>query len=381
MIVSAFAGVGKTTLAQKYGKDVIDLESGDFRWLNNDGTEQSKGSQRVQNPRFPINYLEAIKAANQKYKVVLISQHEVIRKCLDAVKLDYILAYPDMSMKEEFVERYRKRGNNENFIRLISTEWEKWIQALDSVQTHSKIVLQKGQYLSDYVVELGLEEYKEQEEKQEEASQQQQIETKVPEEVIDKVTEQIVETVDNSVEKLPQTINNKDITISKIMEDGFYIDDLTLREFKIVENKVRAGMLVQAKNRLNRVDRLLETLNKLEDELFNRIEDDITTMRTDRIIETTKFISSLIKDTNDMVMSVIGNPKLQNFFIVDNSSNVTVEDTGGLDVNKRKRIRHAVQVVLENLDRVEEGNVSAMENPNIIEAEQVSEEGDTNGNI
>lgn len=380
MIVSAFAGVGKTTLAQKYGKDVIDLESGDFRWLNNDGTEQSKGSQRVQNPRFPINYLEAIKAANQKYKVVLISQHEVIRKCLDAVKLDYILAYPDMSMKEEFIERYRKRGNNENFIRLISTEWEKWIQALDSVQTHSKIVLQKGQYLSDYVVELGLEEYKEQEEKQEEASQQ-QIETKVPEEVIDKVTEQIVETVDNSVEKLPQTINNKDITISKIMEDGFYIDDLTLREFKIVENKVRAGMLVQAKNRLNRVDRLLETLNKLEDELFNRIEDDITTMRTDRIIETTKFISSLIKDTNDMVMSVIGNPKLQNFFIVDNSSNVTVEDTGGLDVNKRKRIRHAVQVVLENLDRVEEGNVSAMENPNIIEAEQVSEEGDTNGNI
>lgn len=381
MIVSAFAGVGKTTLAQKYGKDVIDLESGDFRWLNNDGTEQSKGSQRVQNPRFPINYLEAIKAANQKYKVVLISQHEVIRKCLDAVKLDYILAYPDMSMKEEFIERYRKRGNNENFIRLISTEWEKWIQALDSVQTHSKIVLQKGQYLSDFVVELGLEEYKEQEEKQEEVPQQ-QIETKVPEEVIDKVTEQIVETVDNSVEKLPQTINNKDITISKIMEDGFYIDDLTLREFKIVENKVRAGMLVQAKNRLNRVDRLLETLNKLEDELFNRIEDDITTMRTDRIIETTKFISSLIKDTNDMVMSVIGNPKLQNFFIVDNSSNVTVEDTGGLDVNKRKRIRHAVQVVLENLDRVEEGNVGAMENPNIIiEAEQVSEEGDTNGNI
>lgn len=381
MIVSAFAGVGKTTLAQKYGKDVIDLESGDFRWLNNDGTEQSKGSQRVQNPRFPINYLEAIKAANQKYKVVLISQHEVIRKCLDAVKLDYILAYPDISMKEEFIERYRKRGNNENFIRLISTDWEKWIQALDSVQTHSKIVLQKGQYLTDFVAELGLEEYKEQEEKQEEAPQQ-QVEPKVSEEVIDKVTEQIVETVDNSVEKLPQTITNKDITISKIMEDGFYIDDLTLREFKIVENKVRAGMLVQAKNRLNRVDRLLETLNKLEDELFNRIEDDITTMRTDRIIETTKFISSLIKDTNDMVMSVIGNPKLQNFFIVDNSSNVTVEDTGGLDVNKRKRIRHAVQVVLENLDRVEEGNVNAIENPNIIiEAEQVSEEGDTNGNI
>lgn len=373
MIVSAFAGVGKTTLAQKYSSDVIDLESGNYRWLNSDGTEQSKGTQRVPNPRFPINYLEAIKAANQKYKVVLISQHEVIRKCLDAVKLDYILAYPDMGMKEEFIERYRKRGNNENFIRLISTEWEKWIQALDNVQTHNKIVLQQGQYLTDYVVELGLEEYKEHEE--------QPIENKVTEEVIDVVTEQIVETVDNSVEKLPQVIESKDITISKMMEEGFYIDDLTLREFKIVENKVRAGMLIQAKNRLNRVDRLLETLNKLEDELFNRIEDDITTMRTDRIIETTKFISSLIKDTNEMVMSVIGNPKLQNFFIVDNSSNVTVEDTGGLDVNKRKRIRHAVQVVLENLDKVEEGNVDAIENPNIIvETAPTEEEGSIDGN-
>ena len=190
MIVSAFAGVGKTTLAQKYSSDVIDLESGNYRWLNSDGTEQSKGTQRVPNPRFPINYLEAIKAANQKYKVVLISQHEVIRKCLDAVKLDYILAYPDMSMKEEFIERYRKRGNNENFIRLISTEWEKWIQALDSVHTHNKIVLQQGQYLTDYVVELGLEEYKEPEE--------QPIENKVTEEVIDVVTEQIVETVDSA---------------------------------------------------------------------------------------------------------------------------------------------------------------------------------------
>ena len=87
MIVSAFAGVGKTTLAKKYMKDVIDLESGNFKWIENGNTEATKGdNKRTQNPRYPINYLEAIKEANSKYKVVLISQHEVIRKCLDAVK-------------------------------------------------------------------------------------------------------------------------------------------------------------------------------------------------------------------------------------------------------------------------------------------------------
>lgn len=375
MIVSAFAGVGKTTLAQMYKEDVIDLESGNFKWLDNDGTENLKGNKKIPNPKYPINYLEAIKKANSQYKVVLISQHDVIRKCLDAVKLDYIVVYPEIGLKEEFIERYKLRGNNDNFINLISSKWENWISDLNLIQNHKKIVINKGQYLSDFVEDFGLPKLDNQN------TQEVSITDSKTEEIVEEIVTDIVETVDKSVENQVIPIVNKDITISKMMEDGFYIDDLTLREFKVVENKVRAGMLIQAKNRLNRIDKLLDTLNKLEDELFNRIDEDITNLRTDRIMEMTKFISSLIRDTNDMVMSVIGNPKLQNFFIVDNSSNVTVEDTVGLDITKRKKIRHAVQVVLDNLDRVEEGNLENIENPNniIIESTQVEEE-DSNAN-
>lgn len=375
MIVSAFAGVGKTTLAQMYKEDVIDLESGNFKWLDNDGTENLKGNKKIPNPKYPINYLEAIKKANSQYKVVLISQHDVIRKCLDAVKLDYIVVYPEIGLKEEFIERYKLRDNNDNFINLISSKWENWISDLNLIQNHKKIVINKGQYLSDFVEDFGLPKLDNQN------TQEVSITDSKTEEIVEEIVTDIVETVDKSVENQVIPIVNKDITISKMMEDGFYIDDLTLREFKVVENKVRAGMLIQAKNRLNRIDKLLDTLNKLEDELFNRIDEDITNLRTDRIMEMTKFISSLIRDTNDMVMSVIGNPKLQNFFIVDNSSNVTVEDTVGLDITKRKKIRHAVQVVLDNLDRVEEGNLENIENPNniIIESTQVEEE-DSNAN-
>lgn len=375
MIVSAFAGVGKTTLAQMYKEDVIDLESGNFKWLDNEGTENLKGNKKIPNPKYPINYLEAIKKANSQYKVVLISQHDVIRKCLDAVKLDYIVVYPEIGLKEEFIERYKLRDNNDNFINLISSKWENWISDLNLIQNHKKIVINKGQYLSDFVEDFGLPKLDNQN------TQEVSITDSKTEEIVEEIVTDIVETVDKSVESQVIPIVNKDITISKMMEDGFYIDDLTLREFKVVENKVRAGMLIQAKNRLNRIDKLLDTLNKLEDELFNRIDEDITNLRTDRIMEMTKFISSLIRDTNDMVMSVIGNPKLQNFFIVDNSSNVTVEDTVGLDITKRKKIRHAVQVVLDNLDRVEEGNLENIENPNniIIESTQVEEE-DSNAN-
>lgn len=388
MIVSAFAGVGKTTLAQMYKEDVIDLESGNYKWIENGNTESTKGDNtRIQNPRYPINYLEAIKKANSEYKVVLISQHEVIRKCLDAVKLDYLLVYPDISLKEEFIDRYKSRGNNNNFVNLITNNWNRWIVDLNQIQNHAKIVLKSGQYLSDFIKELGLPELNKQDiqenqnEDKENASTEKVEKENKTEEIVEEIVTEIVETVDKPVENQMVPSVNRDITISKMMEDSFYIDDLTLREFKVVENKVRAGMLIQAKNRLNRIDKLLDTLNKLEDELFNRIEDDVTNLRTDRIMEYTKFISSLIKDTNDMVMSVIGNPKLQNFFIVDNSSSVTVEDTGGLDITKRKKIRHAVQVVLDNLDKVEEGNIESIENPNniIIENAQ-SEEDNPNAN-
>lgn len=358
MIVSAFAGVGKTTLAKKYNKDVIDLESGNFKWIENGNTEATKGDNtRTQNPKYPINYLEAIKKANSEYKVVLISQHDVIRKCLDAVKLDYILVYPDISMKEEFIERYQKRGNNEKFINLIMSNWDKWIQDLNNISGHNKIILQKGQYLEDYLSVLGLEEIKE--------------------EIIEedkKLSTEPVENVDNSVENSIQELD-KNVSISDVADDKFYIDDLMLRELKSMENNVRAGMLVQAKNRLKRVDRMLNTLNVLEDELFDRFERDVSTMRNSNISDAIKLVSDLISSTNSMIMSVIGNPKLQNFFIVDNSSNINIEERENLDVNQRKKVRHAVQTILSNIDKVEEGKTQDLENPNVIIGEgQVVEE-------
>lgn len=371
MIVSAFAGVGKTTLARKYNKDVIDLESGNFKWLENGNTEGTKGDNtRTQNPNYPINYLEAIKKANNEYKVVLISQHEVIRKCLDAVKLDYILVYPDISIKDEFINRYKQRGNNINFISLISKEWDNWINALDSIQNHKKIKIQSGKYLEDYADQIGLTIVQEDREE-------------ISNDVVDKIVDEVVETVDKSVDN--NLTVQKDIKLSDMMDSKFYIDDLTLRELKSIENNVRAGMLIQAKNRLQRVDRMLDILNKLEDELFDRFEKDVTSMSTSKIVETTKFISSLVSDTNSMIMSVIGNPKLQNFFIVDNSSTVNIEDAGGLDESSRKKVRHAVQVILENIDKVSEGHIEEIKDPNVIvgNAEIIESdvsEGDSNVN-
>ena len=53
-------------------------------------------------------------------------------------------------MKEEMISRYVNRGNQENFVNLLRTNYEKFVEDL-SMDSNEKIVLKSGQYLSDLV--------------------------------------------------------------------------------------------------------------------------------------------------------------------------------------------------------------------------------------
>lgn len=61
-VISAFAGVGKTTLSQKYPELVCDLESSDFQWIYDDikeikliPKEERKGIiYKKLNPKWPM---------------------------------------------------------------------------------------------------------------------------------------------------------------------------------------------------------------------------------------------------------------------------------------------------------------------------------------
>ena len=73
IIISGFAGIGKTTISKKYKNRIIDLESSDFKWVYGDETtanmskESRKGVQnRVLIPEWPRNYMEAIIKATEK---------------------------------------------------------------------------------------------------------------------------------------------------------------------------------------------------------------------------------------------------------------------------------------------------------------------------
>ena len=42
----------------------------------------------------------------------------------------FYLVYPDDRRKDEFIERYKNRGNDENFIKLVSDNWDNWMKEI-----------------------------------------------------------------------------------------------------------------------------------------------------------------------------------------------------------------------------------------------------------
>ncbi|WP_075810297.1 hypothetical protein [Clostridium perfringens] len=59
-----------------------------------------------------------------------------------------VKVYPEIGAKEEYIERYRQRGNDEGFINFISNNWDKFIIDMQNEKFPHKKELEYWQYLS-----------------------------------------------------------------------------------------------------------------------------------------------------------------------------------------------------------------------------------------
>jgi broad-specificity NMP kinase len=126
-IISGFAGIGKSTFAEMMNKGdqykVLDLESKHFSKMM---------YTNLRDPGFPKNYIDAlIDFRNQnKYDFILISAHEEVRKELlkRGIGYNYVLPYPQC--KDEYIKRYKNRGNSEDFIILLNNNWDEWTNVI-----------------------------------------------------------------------------------------------------------------------------------------------------------------------------------------------------------------------------------------------------------
>ena len=140
MIICGYAGIGKSTLSKNYPM-VIDLESTPFE---KDWDRYAKC---------------AIYYSNQGY-LVLISCHKEIRERIcnydNGVKFgNRITIVPSVEDKELYRERYKNRGNTQEFIDMQMNNWEKWLDEKENkiINEHWE-VMKPGETLYDTIIRL-----------------------------------------------------------------------------------------------------------------------------------------------------------------------------------------------------------------------------------
>lgn len=264
---------------------------------------------------WPITYIEKIKQECSIKDIVIIPYINEIILCLDALNIEYIACYPDIKYKED----YKESINEFEFFEKLKCD---------------KLILEKNED-----IESALKDEFDWIEKEE-----------LPIEVKSEIPE-----------------NKNKLTMEQLLDEDLEITEANVRELKATQNKLKVGMLLQAKNSLNRILKLSNTLDKLYDELLDRIDNDIKNTDTASLMYTTEYISKALNDTNQFITNLISNDKIQNFFVIDNSIININHNDDPKDIDKRERIRKAVEIVLNNLDSFENGDFRNLKDPNVIE--------------
>lgn len=179
--------------------------------------------------------------------------------------------------------------------------------------------------------------------------------------------------VENTIDKFLSTQykwiedENRELTLKQLATEDITLTESDVRSFKELENKLKVSLLLQAKTSLNRVLKLTSMLDKLQDAMTERIDMFIDDFTVWDLVRLTESISRTIQDTNSFILNLINNEKVQNYFIVQNN-NVNIGDSA-YDINKREKIRKAVEIVLNNIDLYQDGKYDEMQNPNTVEVE------------
>lgn len=173
-IISAFPACGKTTYWKKYSiyspdnvirkpttnfddyvnrissnSKILDSDSSVFSWLYDPYTLK-KTDRR--NPEFPNNYIEHIKNKMNTEDIIFISSHKQVRDALKEFNIPYTLVIPRRELKDEWIERFRSRGNTKEFIDNVIQNWDNWMDELYTDRCELVVRLNSGEYIDKAIL-------------------------------------------------------------------------------------------------------------------------------------------------------------------------------------------------------------------------------------
>jgi len=154
MIIAAFAGTGKTTIAKLHPQIAIDFVSMPYKYeLESNGNfeiESCKANpDHIMRIEWPYNYVKAIKHINKNDNLILIPTDLHVLMLLQKEKIPYLICYPERCAKKVYHRRFLKRGNTREFINIFIGRWDNFISRFEDDDYGQHIVLQSDQFLSD----------------------------------------------------------------------------------------------------------------------------------------------------------------------------------------------------------------------------------------
>ncbi len=158
-VMCVFSGLGKTYVGNKY-KNICDLQSSPYRYdyssVNKEDFEKLKCSiKRIPNPNWPANYIKALKEAINQFDLVLVPAIEVIETILMENDIEFMYVLPSFDYREILLERFKKRGNNDELINVVMKRFDSWSREQKDYP-YPIFVLEKEKYLEDLLIDLKL---------------------------------------------------------------------------------------------------------------------------------------------------------------------------------------------------------------------------------
>jgi hypothetical protein len=141
-IFSGFPGVGKSYyFFVNDGLTKADSDSSMFSKLPNGDL----------NPNFISDYIKHIKSLIGTKGILLVSSHNLVRDAMVEAGIEFTLVYPDRSLRDEYLDRFRERSSSDSFIGLVDSEWDSFIDSCIGQKNCKHIVLKAGEYVSDVI--------------------------------------------------------------------------------------------------------------------------------------------------------------------------------------------------------------------------------------
>lgn len=138
ILICGFPGIGKTTLSEMIRNKFKNLSVIDSEELHSDKLT------------FPKSYVENIKNSLNKINVILSSANPLVIEELINQNIWFTLFYPSLKRKNEMIELYKLRADNEKMIKYMSQNYENIIHRYNNITSCNKIILENnGDFISN----------------------------------------------------------------------------------------------------------------------------------------------------------------------------------------------------------------------------------------